>query len=152
MSYDKDPERSNADRYVAENEQVQRENTSALSGMTLGIVLALLVAAIAGTFYFLNRRDEPAPTIAPAAAPSTLPSSAPPEKQTIIREEKTRELVPVPQSASPQPNVNIIVPPSAPAAPSSPDKASSPQPSASAGSPSPTAQEATPSASPTTSP
>jgi hypothetical protein len=115
MSYRKDQERFDAERYAAQKDTMQREdtvrreNTAALSGMTLGILLALAIAAAAGAFFFFNRRIETVPAV-PAASPNTAPVS--PEKETIIREEKTRELVPVPQAATPQPqpSINIIVP------------------------------------------
>lgn len=116
MAYNKDRERLNAEQYAAGQENARREDTAALSGATLGVLLALAIAAAAGAFFFLNSRNETAPT-APAVSPSTAPSTAP-EKQTIIREEKVRELVPVPQTTT-QPNINITVPSAAPAAPSS---------------------------------
>jgi hypothetical protein len=108
MSYRKDQERFDAERYAAQKDTTRRENTAALSGMTLGILLALAIAA-AGAFFFFNRRIETVPAV-PAASPNIAP--APPEKETIIREEKTRELVPAPQAATPQPqpSINIIVP------------------------------------------
>jgi hypothetical protein len=115
MSYNKDQERLNTERYDVAQENARREDTAALSGATLGILVALAIAAAAGTFFFFNSR-ETAPT-APAVSPSAAPSAAP-EKQTIIREEKVRELVPVPQTTT-QPNININVPSAAPAAPSS---------------------------------
>jgi hypothetical protein len=115
MSYRKDQERFDAERYAAQKDTMQREdttrreNTAALSGMTLGILLALAIAAAAGAFFFFNRRIETVPAV-PAASPNIAPAL--PEKETIIREEKTRELVPVPQAATPQPqpSINIIVP------------------------------------------
>ena len=123
MSYGKDKERLDAERYAAQNENARREDTAALSGMTIGILIALAVAVLAGTFLYLNRRDESAPVVTPTISPTAAPSSAPAEKQTIIREEKTRELVPVPvpQATAPQPNINITVPsaPSSSIAPSS---------------------------------
>jgi hypothetical protein len=107
MSYNKEQERLDAQRYAAQRENARAENTAALSGMTLGILLILAIAVAAGAFYlFSNRRDEPG--TAPVIAPTTSPAL--PEKQTIIREEKTRELVPVPQATSAQPDINITVP------------------------------------------
>lgn len=118
MTYDKDKERLNAEQYNVAQDNARREDTAALSGATLGILLALAIAGAAGAFFFFNSRNEIAPT-APAVSPSTVPSTAVPEKQTIIREEKVRELVPVqvPQTTT-QPNINITVPSQAPAAPS----------------------------------
>jgi uncharacterized iron-regulated membrane protein len=120
MTYDKDKERLNAEQYNTAQENVRqnarREDTAALSGATLGILLALAIAGATGAFFFFNSRNEVAPT-APAVSPSTVPSTAVPEKQTIIREETVRELVPVPQTTT-QPNINITVPSQAPAAPS----------------------------------
>jgi hypothetical protein len=143
MSYGKDKERLDAERYAAQNESARREDTAALGGMTLGILIALAVAVAAGTFLYLNRRDESTPTVTPATSPTAVPSASPAEKQTIIREEKTRELVPVPvpQSTAPQPNINITVP-SAPSslAPSSSSSEASPKESAPAASASPEAQ------------
>lgn len=115
MSSGKDQERFDAERYAAQKDAMQREdtarreNTAAFSGMTLGILLAFAIAAAVGAFFFFNRSIETVPAV-PAASPSIAP--APPEKETIIREEKTRELVPVPQAATPQPqpDINIIVP------------------------------------------
>lgn len=111
MSYGKDKERLDAQRVAAQNESARREDNAALSGMTIGILLALSVAALAGTFLYLSRRDESAPVVTPTISPTAVPSAAPPEKQTIIREEKTRELVPVPvpQATAPQPNINITI-------------------------------------------
>jgi hypothetical protein len=132
MSYDKNPKHVDAERYAEQINQARREDASALNGMTIGILLALAIAAAAAAFYFLNRRTETVPV--PVIAPSTSPSA--PEKETIIREEKTRELVPVPQATS-EPNINIIVPSSAPSpavAPSASDKAAG---SSSAQSPAP---------------
>jgi hypothetical protein len=128
MSYNKDRERINTERYAAGQENARREDTAALNGATLGILVALAIACAAGAFFFLSNRNETAPT-APALSPSTAPSTAAPEKQTIIREEKTRELVPVPQATT-QPNINITVPsapaPSASSAPPSTAASSSP--------------------------
>lgn len=143
MSYNKDQERINTERYAAGQENARREDTAALSGATLGILIALAIAAAAGAFFFLSSRNETAPTT-PAISPSTAPASPAPEKQTIIREEKTRELVPVPQATA-QPNINITVPstsssaPSASSAPPSVSASSSPEkaPSSSAKSPAP---------------
>lgn len=126
MSYNKDQERLNTERYDVAKENARREDTAALSGATLGILVALAIAAAAGTFFFFNSR-ETAPTV-PAVSPSTAPSAAP-EKQTIIREEKVRELVPVPQTTT-QPNINITVPSAAPAAPSSGTAPAAPSPAA----------------------
>ena len=138
MPYDKDQERFDAERYAAQKDTVQREdtarreNTAALSGVTLGILLALAIATAASALFFFNRRIETVPAV-PVASPSAAPSVAP-EKETIIREEKTRELVPVPQAATPQPSINIIVPsaPSpvapAPRAESAPSNNDSPSP------------------------
>ncbi len=145
MSYRKDQEPFDAERYAAQKDTMQRddtvrrENTAALSGMTLGILIALAIAAALGTFFFLNRTTETVPVV-PAASPSIAP--APPEKETIIREEKTRELVPVPvpQAATPQPSINIIVP-SAPSPVAPAPKAES-APSNSAPSPNPVKTEA----------
>jgi hypothetical protein len=105
MTYDKNPKRADAERYADQIDRARREDASALNGMTLGILLALAIAAAATAYYFVNRRTETIPVIAPTTAPAA------PEKETVIREEKTRELVPVPQPTS-EPNVNIIVPPS----------------------------------------
>lgn len=116
MTYDKDQERLNAERQNIAQRNAQREDTAALSGATLGILVALAIAAAAGAVFFLNNRNETAPT-APVVSPSTAPSPAAPEKQIIIREEKVRELVPVPQVTT-QPNINITVPSAAPATPS----------------------------------
>jgi hypothetical protein len=137
MSYNKDQERVNAERYAVGQDNAQRENTAALSGATLGILVALAIAAAAGAFFFLGSRNETAPT-APAISPSTAPAPPAPEKQTIIREEKTRELVPVPQATT-QPDINITVPSTSTSAP--PSAAASPSsekaPSSSAQSPAP---------------
>jgi hypothetical protein len=124
MSYGKDKERLDAQRYAEQNENARREDTAALSGMTIGILIALAIAALAGTFLYLNRRDDSAPVITPTISPTASPA----EKQTIIREEKTRELVPVPvpQATAPQPNINITVP-SAPSSSVAPSSASSPK-------------------------
>jgi hypothetical protein len=141
MSYDKNPKHVDAERYAEQIGQARREDASALNGMTLGILLAVAIAAAATAFYFLNRRTETVPV--PVIAPSTSPAS--PEKETIIREEKTRELVPVPQATS-QPNVNIIVPPS-----SAPSPATSPSASNNAAGSS-SAQSSTPAESPSLNP
>ncbi|WP_404789479.1 hypothetical protein [Altericista sp. CCNU0014] len=114
MSYDKNQDRLDAERYAAQRENARKEDTAALSGMTLGILLALAIAAAIGAYFVLSRRDEPVPATNPIVIPSASPAT--PEKETIIREEKTRELVPVPQATT-QPNINITVP-SAPSAPS----------------------------------
>jgi hypothetical protein len=144
MSYNKDQERINTEQYAAGQENARREDSAALSGATLGILAALAIAAAAGTFFFLVSRNETAP-VAPALNPSTAPATTAPEKQTIIREEKTRELVPVPQAPA-QPNINITVPdtsprnaPSASTAPPSAAASSSPEeaPNSSAQSPAP---------------
>jgi hypothetical protein len=131
MSYDKNQDRAETQRYADQIRQDRREDASTLNGMTLGILVAVAIAAAATAFYLVNRRNETVPVIAPST------STVAPEKQTIIREEKTREIVPVPQATS-EPNVNIIVPPSvsspsnAPSAPSNSlgsDSAKSPAPS-----------------------
>jgi hypothetical protein len=128
MSYDKNQDRVDSERYTTQTENVRREDAAALNGATLGILLALAIASAIGAFFFLSSRNDTAPTV-PAISPSTIPSTAPPEKQTIIREEKTRELVPVPQTTT-QPNINITIPsaPNSPsvAAPSSPPAAVAP--------------------------
>jgi hypothetical protein len=145
MSYDRDPKHVEAEKYANQINQERREDASALNGMTLGILLALAIAAAATAFYFLNRRNETVPI--PVIAPSTAPAA--PEKETIIREEKTRELVPVPQATS-QPNVNIIVPPSsAPAPAAAPSAADKSTAGSSAQSP---AAAQSPSSSPSSSP
>lgn len=155
MSYGKDKERLEAEKYAAQNESARREDTAALSGMTIGVLMALAIAAIAGTFLYFNRRDESAPIVIPTISPTVTPSSPPAEKQTIIREEKTRELVPVPvpQTTAPQPNINITVPsaPSSPPPSSTSGAESRPQESAPAASSSPEAQPS-PSLSPSSSP
>jgi hypothetical protein len=119
MSYDKDPQHLKAEKYADRINQDRREDASALNGMTLGILLAVAISAAATAFYFFDRRNEtePVPVIAPSAAPAA------PEKETIIREEKTREIVPVPQATS-EPNVNIIVPPSSAPSPATAPSAS----------------------------
>ncbi len=115
MTYDKDKERLNAERQNIAQRNAQREDTAALSGATLGILVALAIAVAAGAVFFLNNRNETAPTV-PVIIPGTAPSPAAPEKETIIREEKIREMVPVPQATT-QPNINITVPSAAPATP-----------------------------------
>jgi hypothetical protein len=107
MSYDRNQERTEAQRYADQIRQDQRDDASTINGMTLGILVAVAIAAAATAFYLVSRRNETVPT--PVIAPSS--ATVAPEKQTIIREEKTREIVPVPQATS-EPNVNIIVPPS----------------------------------------
>jgi hypothetical protein len=150
MSYGKDKERLDAQRYVAQNENAKREDSAALSGMTIGILLALAVATLAGAFLYLSRRDESAPVVTPAISPTAAPSSSPAEKQTIIREEKTRELVPVPvpQATAPQPNINITIP-SAPSSSVAPSSSSGTEGSSNAGSP---AASASPELSPSSKP
>jgi hypothetical protein len=138
MSYDKNQDRAETQKYADQIRQDRREDASALNGMTLGILVAVAIAAAATAFYLVNRRNETVPVIVPST------STVAPEKQTIIREEKTREIVPVPQATS-EPNVNIIVPPSV----SSPSKAPS-EPSNSLGSDS--AKSPAPSPSPSLSP
>ncbi len=148
MSYGKDKERLDAQRYAEQNENARREDTAALSGMTIGILIALAIAALAGTFLYLNRRDDSAPVITPTISPTASPA----EKQTIIREEKTRELVPVPvpQTTAPQPNINITVP-NAPSSSVAPSSASSPKEIPPAASASPEVQSS-PSLSPSSKP
>jgi hypothetical protein len=130
MSYDRNPKQVEAEKYAEQINQTRREDASALNGMTLGILLAVAIAAAATAFYFVNRRTETVPVIAPSTAPAA------PEKETIIREEKTRELVPVPQATS-EPNVNIIVPPSAPSPATAPSPSNNSTGSSSAQSPAP---------------
>jgi hypothetical protein len=148
MSYGKDKERLDAQRYAEQNENARHEDTAALSGMTIGILIALAIAALAGTFLYLNRRDDSAPVITPTISPTASPA----EKQTIIREEKTRELVPVPvpQTTAPQPNINITVP-NAPSSSVAPSSASSPKEIPPAASASPEVQSS-PSLSPSSKP
>ena len=107
MSYDRNQDRTEAQRYADQIREDRRDDASTLNGMTLGILVAVAIAAAATAFYLVSQRNETAPT--PVIAPSS--STVAPEKETIIREEKTREIVPVPQVTS-EPNVNIIVPPS----------------------------------------
>jgi hypothetical protein len=148
MSYGKDKERLDAEKYAAQNENARREDTAALSGMTIGILLALAIAALAGTFLYLNRRDDSTPVITPTISPTASPA----EKQTIIREEKTRELVPVPvpQTTAPQPNINITIP-GAPSSSVAPSSSSSPKEIPPAASASPEVQSS-PSLSPSSKP
>ncbi len=155
MSYGKDKDRLDAQRAAAQNESARREDNAALSGMTIGILLALTVAVLAGTFLYLSRRDESAPVVTPAISPTAAPSSAPAEKQTIIREEKTRELVPVPvpvpQTTAPQPNINITIP-SAPSSSVAPSSSSGTEGSSKAGNPASASPESSPSLSPSPTP
>lgn len=153
MSYGKDQERIKQERSAVQREEARREDTAALSGMSLGILIALAIAACVGAFFYLSRRDETVPTAAPVLSPSSAPASSAPEKETIIREEKTRELVPVPQATAQPPNINITVPSAVPSAPASsgsnPVTEGNPKPSAQAEPPSASAE---PTASATTAP
>lgn len=112
---------------------VERDNNNASRGLLIGIILTSLAALTAGAIWFYNQRNdvEPAPTIVvpppnqPAASPSPEANQQPEGQTTII--ERTRDVpvpVPVPQQQAPAPqspatapDVNIIVPESAPQSP-----------------------------------
>jgi|GEM_PF-5938560 hypothetical protein len=82
--------------------QIDRENSSAASGVALGIAIAGLVGAGIAVYAFVNRQ----------------PESQAPWQNTVI--ERTREVVPAPQPTTPEveaPDINITVPNPAPQAP-----------------------------------
>lgn len=78
--------------------QSDRENSSAASGVALGIAITTLVGAGIAAYAFFNRQ----------------PEAQAPQQNTII--ERTREVVPAPQApAVKAPDINITVPSPAPA-------------------------------------
>jgi hypothetical protein len=126
-----------SERSYQEENLAVRDNNNAASGLVIGLLLTSLVGLAAGTWFFLNQRnDAPAPVIpnivvprqpdakpAPAAKPAPEARQAPKKETTII--ERTRDvLVPVPQKqapapqpVAPAPNINITVPNSEPKQP-----------------------------------
>lgn len=108
----------NSDRFIANQESVRNDDDNSFRGLLLGILLALLCGGGITALFLLNKNEEaPTSVISPVAAPSITPSSPaqPTTKETTIIRENTREIVPVPQATSEQPNnINITVPDSQP--------------------------------------
>jgi hypothetical protein len=119
---------SNSDHFVTEKEQIHNNNENSFRGLLLGLLLALLVGGGITTLFLFNQNEEvSAPAVSPIPDPSVTPSSSvqPTTRETTIIREKTRELVPVPQASSTQPNINITVPDSKPST-DQPPKSESP--------------------------
>ncbi len=124
-------------RYQEEN-LAARDNSSAASGLVVGIFLTALVGLIAGGIWFFTQRDEAAkhnatPTAAPTTSRPSPQASQTPQKQTTIIE-RTKE-VPVPVERTKEVPVPIFVPQPQSSASSAPtqnlrDNSSSSQPTA----------------------
>jgi hypothetical protein len=102
---------ADSDHLASEKEQIHNNNDNSFRGLFLGLLLALFLGGGITALFLFNRNEE-------VPAPSVLPSSSaqPTSKETTIIREKTRELVPVPQASSAQPNINITFPDSKPSA------------------------------------
>jgi hypothetical protein len=106
---------SDSANFATEQERIQNDNENSFRGLLLGLLLALLFGGGITALFLFNKKEEvPASVVSPIVVPSVTPSPQPTTKETTIIREKTRELVPVPQATSAQPNINITVPDSKP--------------------------------------
>jgi hypothetical protein len=108
---------SDSANFATEQERIQNDNENSFRGLLLGLLLALLFGGGITALFLFNKKEEvPASVVSPIVVPSATlsPSPQPTTKETTIIREKTRELVPVPQATSAQPNINITVPDSKP--------------------------------------
>jgi hypothetical protein len=103
-----------SDRFVTDRESIREEDENSFRGLLLGILLALLCGGGLTALFLLNKNEEAPTVISPV--PSSTPSSSaqPTSRETTIIRENTREVVPVPQATSKQPDINITVPDSQP--------------------------------------
>jgi len=102
---------SDSANFATEQERIQNDNENSFRGLLLGLLLALLFGGGITALFLFNKKEEvPASVVSPIVVPSVTPSPQPTTKETTIIREKTRELVPVPQATSVQPNINITVP------------------------------------------
>jgi hypothetical protein len=92
-----------------ENQRI-REDNSAASGVVVGLVLASLVGALAGVFYFLSQSS----TVAPAPeAPQAQPAAPQPpvvERQTTVIERTVDRVREVEPPAVPEVEINVPAP------------------------------------------
>lgn len=108
---------ADSDNFVTEKERINNDNENSFRGLLLGLLFALLFGGGITALFLFNRNEEaPSPVVSPLPSPSVVPSSSvqPTTRETTIIREKTRELVPVPQASSAQPDINITVPDSKP--------------------------------------
>jgi len=106
---------SDSANFATEQERTQNDNENSFRGLLLGLLLALLFGGGITALFLFNKKEEvPASVVSPIVVPSVTPSPQPTTKETTIIHENTRELVPVPQATSTQPNINITVPDSKP--------------------------------------
>jgi hypothetical protein len=108
---------ADSDNFVTEKERINNDNENSFRGLLLGLLFALLFGGGITALFLFNRNEQvPAPVVSPLPTPIVVPSSSaqPTSKETTIIREKTRELVPVPQASSAQPDINITVPDSKP--------------------------------------
>lgn len=94
----------NENRHLREENQRLRENSSATSGLFIGIIISALAILGATAFFLLNPDNQPT---------QTTETEREPEKETTVIErtvEKTQELVPIPQSPPENSSETVVEP------------------------------------------